>query len=149
MSLLPKKSTSQSPFGLFDEGFTSLMDGFFLPMRREGGSNRLMPQIDIKEKEAAFEVKADLPGMKKDDIELTLHDGLLSICATREDEHKEEKDGELLRRERSYGHYMRQIPLGQNVDEQNVHASFEDGVLKIIVPKLEAVPANKVKIDIN
>jgi len=149
MSLLPKKSTSHSPFGLFDDGFTSLMDGFFLPVRREGDSNRLMPRIDIKEKDAAFEVKADLPGMKKDDIELTLHDGILSISATREDEHKEEKDGELLRRERSYGHYMRQIPLGQNIDEKNVHASFEDGVLEVEVPKLEPVPAGKVKVDIS
>ena len=86
--------------------------------------------------------------MKKDDLELTLHDGMLSISATHEDEHKEEKDGELLRRERSYGHYMRQIPLGQNIDEKNVYASFKDGVLAITVPKLEAVPAGKVTVDI-
>ena len=94
-----------------------------------------MPRIDVKEKESAFEVKADMPGIKKDDIELTVRNGVLSISATREDEHKhkEEKDGELLRRERSYGHYMRQIPLGTNIDEQRVHASFEDGVLQVVL----------------
>jgi len=148
MSLLPKKTASHSPFGLFDDGFNSLVEGFFLPMRGEGESQRLMPRVDVKEKDSAFEVKADLPGMKKDDIELTVHNGVLSISATREDEHRSEKDGELLRRERSYGHYLRQIPLGTNIDEQKVHASFEDGVLEVVVPKLEPVEAGKVKVDI-
>lgn len=149
MDLLPKKTGAHSPFGLFDHGFNSLMEGFFFPLRGDGESQRLMPRIDVKETDSAYDVKADLPGMKKDDIELTVHNGVLSISATREDEHKEEKDGELLRRERSYGHYMRQIPLGTNIDEQHVHASFEDGVLQVTVPKLEPVEAGKVKVDIN
>ena len=85
MGSLPKKTASHSPFGLFDDGFNSLMEGFFLPMRGEGESQRLMPRVDLKEKDSAFEVKADLPGMKKDDIELTVHHGVLSISATRED----------------------------------------------------------------
>lgn len=148
MSLLPKKSGFRSPFSLFEDDFSNLIEGFFLPMRGDAGSQRLMPRIDVKENDTAFEIKADLPGMKKDDIELTVHNGVLDISATREDEHKEEKDGELIRRERSYGHYIRQIPLGNNIDEKAVHASFEDGVLQVTVPKLDTVEAQKMKVDI-
>jgi HSP20 family protein len=148
MSLLPKKSGVHSPFSLFDDDFSDLMQGFFFPMRREGGERTQMPRIDVKEMETAFEIKADLPGMKKDNIELTVHNGVLTISATREDEHKEEKEGELIRRERAYGRYMRQIPLGNHIDEKAVHASFEDGVLQVTVPKLEAVEAGKVKVAI-
>lgn len=148
MSILPRKAGLHSPLSLFNDDFNNLMEGFFLPMRGETGPQQLVPRIDVKENENAFEVKADLPGMKKDDIELTVHNGVLSISATREDEHKEEKDGELIRRERSYGHYMRQIPLGNNIDENAVHASFEDGVLQVVVPKIETVTPQKVKVDI-
>lgn len=148
MSILPRKAGLYSPLSLFNDDFSDLMEGFFLPMRGETASQRLVPRIDVKETDNAFEVKADLPGMKKDDIELTVHNGVLSISATREDEHKEEKDGELIRRERSYGHYMRQIPLGNNIDEKAVHASFEDGVLQVVLPKMEAVEEQKVKVDI-
>lgn len=148
MSLLPKKTGVHSPFGFFDDGFHSLMDDFFFPMRGEERSQRMVPRVDVKEKDAVFEVKADLPGMKKDDIELTLQDGVLNISATREDEHQEESDGELLRRERTFGRYVRNISLGRNIDENSVQASFEDGVLKVIVPKLEQLPDSKVKVDI-
>lgn len=148
MSFLPKKTSIHSPFGMWDDGLHHLMEGFFYPLRGEEGTPRLMPRIDLKEKDTSFVVKVDLPGMKKEDIELSLQDGVLTIEATRQDEHKEENDGELLRRERSYGRYVRQVSLGNNIDEASVHASFEDGVLEVVVPKLEAVPASKVKVDI-
>jgi len=108
----------------------------------------LVPRIDVKETETAFQVKADLPGMKKEDIELTLQDGVLSISATRDDEHKEEADGELLHRERIFGRYVRNISLGNRIDENSVHASFEDGVLEVTVPKLESGTDDKVRVAI-
>ncbi len=148
MSLLPKKTRGHSPFSVFDDGFNSLMDDFLLPRRAVGVDQRLVPRIDVKETETAFQVKADLPGMKKEDIELTLQDGVLSISATRDDEHKEEADGELLHRERIFGRYVRNISLGNRIDENSVHASFEDGVLEVTVPKLESGTDDKVRVAI-
>ncbi len=150
MSLFPKKVTRHSPFDFFDDRFGDLFEGFFLPVRTsgEGEFKSLSPRIDINETDSAFEIKADMPGMKKEDIEVDVQEGVLKISASKEDEHKEEKDGELVRQERYYGHYFRQIPLGTNIDEQQVSASLEDGVLEIKVPKLEQEQAKKVKIDI-
>lgn len=148
MSLFPKKISKHSPLGFFDDRFGDLFEGFFMPIRDDSGFKSLNPRIDVKEQDGAYQIKADMPGMKKDDIEITVQEGMLIISATKEDEHKEEKDGEVLRRERYYGHYLRQIPLGANIDEANVHASLEDGVLEIKVPKLEQEKANKVTVDI-
>lgn len=121
-----------------------------MPVRSNGdrGFKSLSPRIDVNETDSAFEIKADMPGMKKGDIEIEVQEGVLKISATKEDENKEEKDGELVRQERYYGHYFRQIPLGSNIDEQQVHASLEDGVLSIKVPKLEQEQAKKITVDI-
>ena len=148
MSLFPRKISKHSPLGFFDDRFGDLFDGFFMPVRDNNGLKPLNPRIDVNEQDGAYQIKADMPGIKKDDIEITMQEGVLTISATKEDEHKEEKDGVLLRQERYYGHYLRQIPLGSNIDEANVHASFEDGVLDIKVPKREQGKVNKVAIDI-
>jgi len=148
MSLFPRKISTHSPLGFFDDRFGDLFEGFFMPVRGKSDFNHMSPRIDVKEQDTAYEIKADMPGMKKDDIEITVHEGMLTISATKEDEHKEEKEGELLRQERFYGRYLRQIPLGKNIDEHHVHASFDDGVLEIKVPKLAQEQPKKVTVDI-
>jgi len=148
MSLFPKKISKHSPLGFFDDRFGDLFEGFFMPVRGESDFKQLNPRIDVNEQDGIYEIKADMPGMKKDDIEITVQEGVLTISATKEDEHKEEREGELLRQERFYGRYLRQIPLGTNIDEHHVHASFVDGVLEIKVPKLAREQPKKVTVDI-
>lgn len=136
MSLIPRKSRTLSPFDqFFDDDMHSLLEGFFVPVRKGIENAHLSPKIDIKEQDGAYLIQADLPGLKKEDIDVSLHEGLLTISAVKEDDHKEEKDGQLLRRERYYGKYVRQIPVGPDIHDQDVQAEFKDGVLTIQLPK--------------
>lgn len=149
MSLVPRKSRLLSPFDdLFNDDMNSLLEGFFLPVRQGAGVEKMSPRIDIKDQEGAFLIKADLPGLKKEDIEVSLHEGLLTITGTKEDDHKEEAEGELVRRERFFGKFSRTIPLGSDIDAQQISATFEDGVLTIRVPKLEQQSTKKISVDI-
>jgi HSP20 family protein len=89
-----------------------------------------------------------MPGMKKEDIHITLENGVLRLEAETSQEDKEEKDGKVIRQERRYGKYMRSFDLGNNIHEEDINASFEDGVLTLTAPKVaEQVPQQR-KIDI-
>lgn len=134
------------PFGNQVDSFQQLVDSFFgrgnMPSLSDSGFN--MPATDISESEAAYNISAELPGMKKEDIKVSLHDGVLSIEAESRSEH-EEKGDKQIRTERRYGKFVRRFTLGANVNEQGVEAKFEDGVLKLVVPKLKepVVPKSK------
>ncbi|MDD2202948.1 MAG: Hsp20/alpha crystallin family protein [Bacilli bacterium] len=116
----------------------NLFDDFLI-----SGTNNL--KCDIYEKDNTFFLEADIPGFKKEDINVEAEDGYLLISASKEEEKKEE-DKNYLRRERYSSSYERQFYLG-NIDEDNVKAEFKDGTLKIIVPKKEELPNSK-KIEI-
>lgn len=104
--------------------------------------------VDIKENEDAYTVEADLPGLAKEDIELDYKNDVLSIRAQQETS-TEEKDDEsnYIRRERSSRSYNRQF-LIRDVDEDNITAEFDNGVLKVQLPKTETDGQNTKKIDI-
>ncbi|SHE96561.1 HSP20 family protein [Atopostipes suicloacalis DSM 15692] len=104
--------------------------------------------VDIKENEDAYTVEADLPGLAKEDIELDYKNDVLSIRAQQETS-TEEKDDEsnYIRRERSSRSYNRQF-LIKDVDEDNITAEFDNGVLKVQLPKTETDGQNTKKIDI-
>jgi len=105
-------------------------------------------QVDIKEKDNDYELTADLPGFDKSDLNVTYDDGVLTIEANRNDT-KEDKDeeGNFLRRERSSRSYRRQFML-KGVDDENIDASFKDGVLNLKLPKTTDEADEKKKIDI-
>jgi HSP20 family protein len=88
------------------------------------------PQIDVFERDGQLIVRADLPGMKKDDIRVELDDHTLILDGERRSEHEENQEG-LYRSERSYGSFRRTIPLPEGVDAESASASFENGVLEI------------------
>jgi len=116
--------------------FDNFFDGFFNPVRsmsdlRAGVS---MPRVDVTEKEDSYIVKADLPGVKKEDIDVQVHNSVLTLKATTSSESSDES-GNLLRRERHYGQYLRQFTLGQDIDEGNTKAEYKDGVLTLLIPK--------------
>ena len=98
------------------------------------------PAMDVQETAGEFLLKADLPDVKKDDVKVSMQDGVLCVEGERRQE-KEEKDKKFHRIERSYGKFMRRMTLPTNVDPAKIAAEFKDGVLNIHLPKVpEAKP---------
>ena len=92
--------------------------------------------MDVTEDANNYKIHADLPGMRMEDIDLSIEKDILTIKGHREREHKEEdKDGRVKRMERSYGSYSRSIKLPKNADQSNPTATFTNGVLEITIPK--------------
>jgi HSP20 family protein len=135
---LSKRDDFFSPFlkDLFD-------DDFFSVMNHVHGNFK----VDLKETDENYLVEADLPGIKKEAIDIDFHNNYLVISAKR-DESMEDKKENYVRRERHYGEFKRSFYI-DNVDEDKIQASFNDGVLKIILPKLTKGNDKKRKIDIN
>ncbi|MCR4722126.1 MAG: Hsp20/alpha crystallin family protein [Lachnospiraceae bacterium] len=103
-------------------------------------------KTDVQETEDGYEVDIDLPGFKKDDIKLSLDNGYLSVSAAKAlDNDKKDKKGKIIRQERYSGSMQRSFYVGENITEENIKAKFEDGVLKLQVPKEEPakVPEKK------
>ncbi len=99
-------------------------------------------KCDIYEKDGNYHVEMDLPGYKKNEIKIECHKGTLKISAKKEF-HKDEHEGKkFLRHERRYNNMERSFYLG-DIDEENIHASYEDGILKVVVPE-KAEQAKKV-----
>ena len=95
-------------------------------------------RTDVKEDENGYEVHIDMPGFKKEDVKAELKDGYLTISASRTSETKE--GSKFVRRERYVGNVSRSFYVGEELTEEDIKAKFEDGVLKITLPKKEAQP---------
>ena len=119
------------------------------PRAETAESGFFAPRVDIKELENHYEITAELPGVSKDDVHITLEDGVLSITAEIDKEDKEEKEGKVIRQERRYGKYMRSFTLGNNVQDGDISAGFKDGVLKLSVPKAREEEPQKRRIEIS
>jgi HSP20 family protein len=106
------------------------------------------PAIDVEEKDGKYLVRADLPGMKKKDIHIELHDGYLTLRGERKSEHEEKKDT-YRRFERTYGSFERTFRVPEGVTEKEIHAKYKDGVLQLTVPAPKVVEpkTTEVKID--
>ncbi|SHI95679.1 heat shock protein Hsp18 [Lutispora thermophila] len=132
--LMPRDAFSSFPMYFFDDDFslTSPMKGNF--------------KVDLKETEDKYLVEADLPGVKKENIDIEYDNGNLTISAKR-DEVLEDKKENYVRRERHYGELKRSLYI-KNVDENNISASFNDGVLKVTLPKLEKGDDRRKRINI-
>lgn len=132
MNLVPRNS-------LFD--FDSVLENFWAPVTGSapsGGTDvSFTPRVDVTENKNNYEINAELPGIDKKDIEVTLENGILSIQAESRQEDKEEKEGRVIRQERRYGKFIRNFNLGTDVKEKDIKAEFKDGVLKLRVPKTE------------
>ncbi len=125
----------------------TLMRGIF---QREGGpGTNLAPYgVDIREDQDHIYVEAELPGFKKDEIDITLENQTLTIAAERRFENKQgdEKKGELLLHERRYNRFLRSFTLPPTVDEQTVNAKLADGVLTITLNKREETKPRKITV---
>ena len=137
-------------WGLWDDDFNRVFQGFLSPMRwvEEATGEDLTPAMDVKERDDAYVIKTEMPGVNKDDVSITLENGVLTITGESKSE-KEEKEGErVLRQERRYGKFVRSLRLGTQIDEKGVKASYKDGVLELILPKAEEVKPKKITVDV-
>jgi len=105
--------------------------------REELTSTTWAPSCDISETDKEYRVQAELPNVNKDDVHVTLEDGVLTIRGERKEE-KEEKGEKYHRRELSYGQFLRRFTLPSDADESGVQASFKDGMLKISIARSKA-----------
>ncbi|HWN29979.1 MAG TPA: Hsp20/alpha crystallin family protein [Burkholderiales bacterium] len=130
----------------FDEMFGDLLKGIIVrPVSFEDPS-QFPVKVDVTEGDNAYKVQAELPGVKKEDINVSIDGSQISINAEVKKEH-EEKDGErVLRSERYYGKFSRSFQLAQDVDESTAQAKYSDGVLQLVLPKKAAVSAKKLYI---
>ena len=137
MNLIPKHSS----FGVLDSFFNDNFPSFrLLPESRVDTRNIA---VDIKENDKNYTVKADFPGISKDDIEISVDNNVLTIAAEHKDEAEEKEGGRVIRQERRYGKYSRSFNLGKNIDESKIKAEFDNGVLTLLIPKGDVPPARK------
>lgn len=122
----------------FQSDMNRLFDSFF--GRREGasagdyGSRRWIPAMDLVETEDHLVLRADLPGVDRDDISIEAKDGVLTVAGERKAQHEEKREG-FHRVERSFGRFSRSLELPKGIEAENIEASFERGVLEVRMPK--------------
>ena len=133
---------------LFDDFFSDPFGTRFMQGRDPlfGKHGKALMRTDIRETEDSYELDVDLPGFKKDEIDLELNDGYLTISAEKSLEKDDEnKKGKILRQERYAGVMQRSFYVGGNITEEDIKASYESGVLHVIIPKKEALKAPEKK----
>jgi HSP20 family protein len=136
-------------FNPFDDSFDELLRGFFVrPMAFEGQQPAVQAiRIDVREDENAYTVHAEIPGVKKDDIHVTIDNEQIAISAETRNE-REVKEGErVLRAERHYGKVCRAFTLAQAVDQEKAVAKYADGVLELTLPKKAAASSRRLTIN--
>lgn len=136
-------------FNRFDDSFDGLLRGFFVrPTVFEGASQTAQPiRVDVSENDDAYIVRAEIPGVKKDDIHVTIDADQIAISAETRNE-REVKEGErVLRAERHYGKVYRAFTLGQAVDEDKSVARYADGVLELTLVKKAAASVKRLSIN--
>ncbi|MES2662591.1 MAG: Hsp20/alpha crystallin family protein [Pseudomonadota bacterium] len=131
--IIRSRTKASEPYGL-----STLLDDFFgSPRGWSTGEGAHTPHVDILENESSYIIKADLPGIKKENIEVNLTNRVLTLKAESKSENKEEdSNGNIIRQERRFGSFMRQFALGNNISESDVTAEHVDGVLTLSIPKL-------------
>ncbi len=109
----------------------------------EGKGAMVVPSVDVRENDTEIVVEAELPGMEQDDVDISLRDGVLTVKGEKKSERVEDRD-DVHVAERSYGSFSRSFRLPETVDEENVAAALDNGVLRVTLPKrAEAVKAEK------
>ena len=140
-----------SNLGLFEpvlsDPFDSMFKRFMAPMRLQAESGSLDMRVDVSEKDGLYTVRADLPGVKKEDINVRIDGNIVQIDA----EVKKEKDtkgdeGKVLRSERYHGSVSRAFTLAQDLDEAKAVAKFDNGVLTLELPKKATSAAKRLTV---
>ena len=143
----PRRTTPTSPF----TGMERFFEEFFgAPLGRgdEGLTDRpWRPAVDVRETTTRYEISAELPGLTKDDVEITFDNGVLTFKGERQSEFETNEEGNFHRLERRYGSFSRTFVLPAEVDTEGVQANFKHGVLTISLPKAERAKSHKIEIN--
>lgn len=140
------------PFRELEDMSDRLNRMFARPAVRTNGKETLTvadwsPTVDIRETDGEYLIKAELPEVKKDDVKVTLEDGILTIQGERRRE-KDEKTTKYHRVERSYGSFVRSFSLPDQVDENGVKAEYRDGMLNLRIPKSEKAKPRAIEVKV-
>jgi HSP20 family protein len=140
------------PFRELEDMSERLNRVFSRPSLRSSGKENLtvadwMPTVDISETEGEYLIKAELPEVRKEDVKVTVENGVLTLQGERRQE-KEEKGKRFHRVERSYGSFVRSFTLPESVDESSVKAEYKDGVLNLHLPKSEKVKPKAIDVKV-
>ena len=143
------KLTRYDPWRMMDQ-WRHEMDRVFNPFWHEDDLSHVVgeewvPAVDIKEEKDRYVLHADIPGVKPEDIEITMEHGVLSIRGERKFEEKEEKEN-FKRIERSYGVFYRRFTLPENTDADAIEASGDNGVLKVVIPKTAEMQRKRIEV---
>lgn len=126
-----------------------LFNGFFDTPRGTavGHGTRFLPAMDLVETDDHFVLRADLPGLREEDVKVELEDNVLTISGERKAEHEERKEG-YYRVERSFGSFSRSLALPEGVSAEGIQAAFDRGVLEVKIPKPEQRKPHRVTIGV-
>ena len=125
---------------MFNDAFT-LVPAFARNSQVFGANAKNLMKTDVRELEKTYELDIDLPGFKKEDVKIELDNGYLTISATtNSSQDEQDEDGRYIRRERHYGSCSRSFYVGDAVTQDEIKAKFEDGTLKMLVPKKDEKP---------
>ncbi|MCZ6159183.1 Hsp20/alpha crystallin family protein [Campylobacter ureolyticus] len=126
--------------------FSELEDKFFnLPLSSEKSISRFTPSANTREDDKAYYIEVDLPGVKKEDVSVDLDKNHISISGERKIKN-EIKEDDYYKVESVFGKFSRSFSLPDSVDNENIQASFENGVLEILIPKVAPKVAKKIEI---
>jgi len=143
----PANWSSFDRLASFRDEVNRLFD-FSWPSRDSGLFSGWSPALDVFDNKDNLVVTAELPGMKKDEINLSLHDGVLTVSGERKHE-REAKEGGTFRSERYFGKFQRSVTLPSAVDSSKVNASYKDGILTVELPKAEEAKPKQIAVNVS
>jgi len=135
--------TRYSPF---EDLLHDLGKGFFLKPFPVPAAADLQMKIDVKEDDKSFTIKADIPGVKKEDIHVDVDGGMVTVRAEAKQEKEEKKGEKVIHSERSYGMVSRSFTLPGDVDDKGAKAEYKDGVLNLVLPKKANGSAKRIEV---
>ncbi|MFN4351123.1 MAG: Hsp20/alpha crystallin family protein [Hylemonella sp.] len=133
---------------LFDDFFRDVAPGFYVkPLHGDPLPNPGQIRMDVKENGEAYTVSAEIPGVRKEDIHVTIEGGMVMVRADVKQEDSQTQDDKLLRSERYFGSVSRGIQLPQDVDQGQAKAKYDNGVLTLTLPKKQGKGGQKLRIE--
>ena len=139
-----RRPSWMTPYGM--EGMGDVFFDRLWPEWRRDLGEEWTPAVNFFEKDGKYQVTADLPGMKKDDISVTFEDGMITISGKKEESSKEEENASYYMKETRYGSFSRSFKVPGEVHADKVEATYKDGVLTVILPKSEESSTKKIEV---
>jgi HSP20 family protein len=133
-------------FDPFGEPFEDVFRRMFRPVRWEGEGAPVEIKLDVEENDKAYVVKAEVPGVKKEDIDVQVDGNVVTISAESKREKEVKEKGKVIRSERYYGSMLRSFSLAHDVNEAEANAKYTDGILELTLPKKATAAAKKLAV---